>query len=79
MNNGGKESRRSSQVECFLGDRLQNGSPYAIRLLSVCPVLSVTFVHCGQTVGRIKMKLGMQVSLGPGYIVLDEDPAPPPQ
>ena len=26
-----------------------------------CPVLSVTFVHCGQTVGRIKMKLGMQV------------------
>jgi len=30
----------------------------------VCPVLSclsVTFVHCGQTVGRIKMKLGMQV------------------
>ena len=24
-----------------------------------CPVLSVTFVHCGQMVGRIKMKLGM--------------------
>jgi len=40
--------------------------------------LSVTFVHCGQTVGRIKMKLGMQVGLGPGYIVLDGDPAPPP-
>jgi len=34
----------------------------------------VTFVHCGQTVGRIKMKLGMQVGLGPGYIVLDGDP-----
>jgi len=31
------------------------------RCLSVCPVLPVTFVHCGQTVGRIKMKLGMQV------------------
>ena len=31
-------------------------------MLSVrCPVcLSVTFVHCGQTVGPIKMKLGMQ-------------------
>ena len=42
--------------------------------------LSVTFVHCGQTVGRIKMKLGMQmqVGLGPGHIVLVEDPAPPP-
>ena len=31
-----------------------------VRCLSV---LSVTFVHCGQTVGRIKMKLGMQVGL----------------
>jgi len=28
-------------------------------------VLSVTFVHCGQTVGRIKMKFSMQVGLGP--------------
>ena len=51
------------------------------RCLSVCPVcsvLSVTFVHCGQTVGRIKMKLGMQVGLGPDHIVSDGDPAPPP-
>jgi len=24
------------------------------------------------------MKLGMQVGLGPGHIVLDEDPVPPP-
>jgi len=39
--------------------------------------LSVTFVHCSQTVGRIKMKLGTQVGLGPGHIVLDGDPAPP--
>ena len=42
-----------------------------------CPVcLSLTFVHCGQTVGRIKVKLGVQVGLGPGHIVLDGDPAP---
>jgi len=34
-------------------------------------------VYCGQTVGRIKMKLGTEVSLGPGHIVLDGDPAPP--
>jgi len=39
--------------------------------LSVC--LSVTFVHCGQTVERIT-----QVGLGPGHIVLRVDPAPPP-
>ena len=45
--------------------------------LSVClSVLSVTFMHCGQTVGRIKMKLGMQVGLGPGHIVLCGDPVP---
>jgi len=35
-----------------------------------CPVLSclsVTLVYCRQTVGRIKMKLGMQVGLVPGH------------
>jgi len=42
--------------------------------LSVC--LSVTLVYCGQTVGRIKIKLGMHVGLGLGHSVLDEDPAP---
>ena len=47
----------------------------SVRCLSC---LSVTFVHCGQTVERIKMKLGKQVGLGPGHIVLDGDPAPPP-
>jgi len=54
----------------------------SVRCLSVCPVclsvLSVTFVDCGQTVGPIKMKLGVQVGLGPGHVVLDGDPAPPP-
>jgi len=43
----------------------------------VCPVLSVTLVYCGQKVGRIKMKLGMQLGPGPGHIVLDGDPALP--
>jgi len=37
--------------------------------------MSVTFVHSGQTVRRIKMKLGTQVGLCPGHIVLDGDPA----
>ena len=50
----------------------------SIVCLSVCPVLFVTFVHCGQTVGRIKMKLGIPVGLGPGHIVLGGDPAPLP-
>ena len=34
-------------------------------------VLSVTLVYCGQRVGWIKMKLGVEVGLGPGHIVLD--------
>ena len=45
----------------------------SVRCLSC---LSVTLVYCGQTVGRIKMKLGMQVGLVPGHIVLGGDPAP---
>jgi len=39
----------------------------------VCPVCNV--VYCGQTVGWIKMKLGVKVGLG--HIVLDGNPAPP--
>jgi len=59
----------------MLSDHCLSDSP----VLS-CPVLSlsVTLVYYDQTVGRIKMKLGMQVGLGPGHIVLDGDPAPPP-
>jgi len=34
-------------------------------------------VYCVQTVGWIKMKLGMEVSLGPSHIVLDGHQAPP--
>jgi len=37
--------------------------------------LSATLVHCGQTAERIKMKLVMQVGLGPGHTGLDVDPA----
>jgi len=45
---------------------------YRTVVLSVClSVLSVTLVHCGQTVGWIKMKLGMHVGLGPGHTVLE--------
>jgi len=50
----------------------------------ICPILSslsvsVTLVYCGQMVGWIKMKLGVEIGLSPGDIVLDGDPAPPPQ
>jgi len=35
-------------------------------------------VYCGQTVGWTKMKLGMEVGLGSGHIVLDGDPVRSP-
>jgi len=51
-----------------------------LSVLSICPVcpvcLSVTLVYCGHTVGQIKTKLGTQVGLGPGHIVLGGDLAP---
>jgi len=50
---------------------------YRTVVLSVC--LFLTLVYFGETVGRIKMKLGTQVGRGPGHNVLDGDPAPPPQ
>jgi len=36
-------------------------------------------VYCGQTAGRIKMALGMEVGLCPVHIVLDGDTAPLPK
>ena len=47
--------------------------------LSVLSLLSVTLVYCGQMVGWINIKLGKEVGLGSGHIVLDGDPAIPPQ
>jgi len=58
---------------------------YAIRPLSVICLsvpsvcLSVMLVYCGHTVGWIKMKLGMEVGLSRGDVVLDGDLAAPPQ
>jgi len=52
--------------------------PYPVCLSSLSVCLSVTLMYCGQTVGWMKMKLGMEVGLGPGLIVLIGDPSPPP-
>ena len=41
-----------------------------------CPVCDVG-VLCPNGIEWIKMKLNVEVGLGPGHIVLDEDPAPP--
>ena len=47
------------------------------RCLPVC--LSVTLVYCSQTVGWMKMKLGTDVGLVSGHIVLGGDTAPSPK
>jgi len=48
-------------------------------VLSCLVAPSVTLAYCGQTVGWIKMPVGMEVGHGLGHIVLDEDPAPLPK
>jgi len=68
-------SRRKNDLGLLiLADRCNATFGYCHEMSSVC-LSSVTRVYCGQTVGRIKMKLGMQVGLDPGHIVLDGDPA----
>ena len=52
---------------------------FALGPLSCLSCLSLTLAYCGQTVGWIKVKLGMKVGLVPDHIVLCGDPAPPPQ
>jgi len=64
----------STEKEHFLADRCNVTFGYCPEMSSVC-LSSVTCVYCGHTVGRIKMKLGMQVGLGPGHIVLDGNPS----
>jgi len=66
---------------CFTFPVTFLGRPLTVRpVLSdhclTCPVCDVGV--CVQTVGRIKMKLGMRVGLGSGHTVLDGDPGPPP-
>jgi len=60
------------------------GRPFVKRFAICCRSvvclsrLSVTLVYCGQTVGRIQIKLGMQVGLVPNHTVLDGNPGTPP-
>ena len=69
----------NSSTQSFTDQSMQEWSccvlHFKFPLISVYTVLSVcqsiTFVRCRQTVGWIKMKLGMQVGLGPGHTVLD--------
>ena len=43
------------------------------------PIQFSAHVYCGQTARWIKMPLGMEIGLGRGHIVLDEDQAPLPK
>jgi len=49
----------------------------ALPLKGIQPQFSA-HVYCGQMAEWMKTPLGTEVDLGPGHIVLDEDPAPPP-
>ena len=64
---GGKPRRRRRCVKCGRSSPLKRHSPQFS-----------AHVYCGQTAGWMKTSLGTEVDLGPGHIVLDGDPAPPP-
>jgi len=77
-----RQTDTQNQQSASIG-RTVFGRPFVKRFVIcyrsvVLSVLSVTLAYCGQTVGWIKMKLGVQVGIGPGHIVLDGDPASPP-
>jgi len=62
----------------FLGATVtSNYATGQLSCLSYLSCLFATLVHCGQTVGWIKMPLGTEIGIGPGDIVLDGNPAPP--
>jgi len=62
-----------TRVDCFFGRPFVKRFALCYRSVVCLSRLSVTLVYCGQTVGWIKMPLGMEVGLGPGDIVLDGD------
>ena len=62
-------------VRPMLSDRC----PYVLSVPSVClSCLRRWCIVAKRTVGWIKMKVGVEVGLGPGHIVLDGDSASPP-
>jgi len=74
----------TDQDETWHGGRPQS-RPHCVRLGPSSPQKGHSppqfsaHVCCGQMAGWIKMPLGMKVGLGPGDIVLDGHPAPPPK
>jgi len=76
----GERIRLRPHRPTFCSFRRPFGKRFALCYRTVVPSIGLceTCV-CGQTVGWIKMKLDMEVSLGAGHIVLDADPAPPPK
>jgi len=53
-----------------------DGDPAALLKWGQSPPQFSAHFYCVQTVGCIKVPLGMEVGLGLGDLVLDEDPAP---
>jgi len=72
----GQTGQRSGSIERTVLETVAQKQFALCYRAVVLSVLSVTLVHCGQTVAWIKMPLGTEVGLGPNQNVLDGDPAP---
>jgi len=58
---------------------VEQRAPAVLGTAAITSYLPVTLVYCVHTVGWIKMKLGREVGLSPGHILLDEDQLPLPK
>ena len=69
----------SNPNQSFLGRSFVKQYALCHRIVVCLSVRSVTLVYSCQNVGWIKVKLGMEVGLSPGDIVLDGDLSPLPK
>ena len=68
--------KRGMRVGLSRGHTVLNGDAAPFPQRGTAPQFSA-HTCCGQMAGWIKMPLGMEVDLGPGDFVLDEDHPPP--
>ena len=66
------------QTAVYIRIPLSTGDPAPPEKKGTVPTHFLAQIYCGQTAGWIKMPLATEVNLGPGDVVLDGVPAPPP-
>jgi len=77
--NFGTKTATKWQVGLGHGHTALDEDPANLSKRRTTPPQFSAHVYHGKMAGWIKMQYGRKIGLDPSYIVLDEDPAPPPQ